>query len=453
MTTTPAVARTGAPLTEAERTNLRRAKWGGLVGTALEQYDFVIYGTASALVFNTVFFPQVSPAVGYLGSFGAYAVGFFARPLGGLFFSRFGDRLGRKCVLVATLYLMGTATLLIGALPTYDQAGILAPALLVLLRCLQGFGAGAEMAGGSVLLTETAPLGKRGRIGSLVWVGASAGTALGAVVWLVVQALFPAEALLTWGWRVVFFSSLLVTIAAYVMRRKLHDSAVFTETREQREAVSTAAEKPLSPIADVWRNGRRNVWRVFLLVAGVSVNSYTYQVFMGSYLVSQVGVDKWVFTRALLIGAVCGMGGAYFFGWLADKLGRRPAYSSCATVMILLPVPAFLMLDTGDPWLITLVIVLGFVFAAEGSVGAQTAFLAELFGSRYRYAGVTLGRELASVVGGAGPLVFSALLTWAAGSWVPVAAGMMLVMAISLVTTLRAPETRDRDLYTAADAA
>jgi MFS family permease len=447
MTTTPV----RASLTEAERTNLRRAKWGGLVGTALEQYDFVIYGTASALVFNTVFFPQVSPAVGYLGSFGAYAVGFFARPLGGLFFSRFGDRLGRKWVLVATLYLMGIATFLIGALPTYDAVGLLAPVLLVLLRCLQGFGAGAEMAGGSVLLTETAPIGKRGRTGSLVWVGASAGTALGAVVWLVVQALFPADALLTWGWRVVFFSSLFVTIAAYVMRRKLHDSAVFTETREQREEV--AVEDKLSPIADVWRNGRSNVWRVFLLVAGVSVNSYTYQVFMGSYLVSQVGVDKWVFTRALLIGAICGMAGAYFFGWLADRLGRRPAYGSCALVMILLPVPAFLMLDTGDPVLITLVIVLGFVFAAEGSVGAQTAFLAELFGSRYRYAGVTLGRELASVVGGAGPLVFSALLTWAAGSWVPVALVMMLVMVVSLITTLRAPETRDRDLYTTADAA
>ncbi len=447
MTATPV----HAPLTDAERINLRRAKWGGLVGTALEQYDFVIYGTASALVFNAVFFPQVSPAVGYLGSFGAYAVGFFARPLGGLFFARFGDRLGRKWVLVSTLYLMGIATFLIGALPTFGQVGILAPVLLVLLRCLQGFGAGAEMAGGSVLLTETAPIGRRGRTGSLVWVGASAGTALGAVVWLVVQALFPAEALLTWGWRVVFFSSILVTIAAYVMRRKLHESAVFTETREQREEV--AVDERLSPVADVWRNGRRNVARVFLLVAGVSVNSYTYQVFMGSYLVSQVGVDKWVFTQALLIGAICGMGGAYFFGWLADRLGRRPACGSCAVVMILLPVPAFLMLDTGDPWLITLVIVLGFVFAAEGSVGAQTAFLSELFGSRYRYAGVTLGRELASVVGGAGPLVFSALLTWAAGSWVPVAVVMMLVMVISLVTTLRAPETRDRDLYTTADAA
>lgn len=448
-------ATTGAATTPSsateDRANLRRARWGGLVGTALEQYDFVIYGTASALVFNSVFFPDLSPAVGYLGSFGAYAVGFLARPLGGLFFSRFGDRLGRKWVLVTTLYLMGIATFLIGLLPTYETIGFFAPLLLVLLRCLQGFGAGAEMAGGTVLLTEAAPPGRRGYTASLVWVGASGGTALGAVVWLAVQQL-PEDAMLSYGWRLVFLSSIVVTGMAYLLRRKLQDSHVFTETAKEKAKEDAADPRP-SPIKDVWTNSRRNVLRVFLMVAGVSLNSYTYQVFMGSYLVSNVDVDKAVFTRALLIGAVCGMGAAVFFGRLSDRLGRRPAYTVAALGMMILPVPAFAMLNTGSPVLITIVIILGFIFAAEGSVSAQAAFLPEIFGSRYRYAGVTMGRELASMVGGAGPLVCSALITWASGSWIPVAVLMIATVAVSLAVTLRTPETRDRDLYSEADAA
>jgi MFS family permease len=433
-----------------DRANLRRARWAGLVGTALEQYDFVIYGTASALVFNAVFFPDVSPAMGYLGSFGAYAVGFLARPLGGLFFSRYGDRLGRKWVLVATLFLMGIATFLIGLLPTYGAIGFFAPVLLVLLRCLQGFGAGAEMAGGTVLLTEAAPEGKRGRSAALVWVGASGGTALGAVVWLLVQML-PEDALLSYGWRLVFCSSVFVTLLAYLLRRKLQDPKVFTETQKERE-LQEGAQQP-SPIKDAWRHSKRNVLRVFAMVAGVSLNSYLYQVFMGSYLVSEVDVDKAVFTRALLVGAIVGMAAAYFFGWLSDRLGRKPAYTVVAIGMMVLPVPGFALLDTGSPVLITLVIVLGFIFAAEGSVSAQAAYLPELFGSRYRYAGVTIGRELASMLGGTGPLVASAMITWASGSWLPVAVLMIATIAISLLVTLRGPETRDRDLYTEADAA
>ena len=184
----------------------------------LEQYDFVIYGTASALIFGRLFFPNISPAAGTMASFGAYAVGFAARPLGGLFFSRYGDILGRKWVLVATLLFMGGSTLAIGLLPTFDQVGLLAPSLLVLCRFFQGFGAGAEQAGGATLLTETAPPGQRGRYASLIMVGAALGTALGAVIWVLVQ-LLPEDQMLAWGWRLIFLSSIVVTIFAMVMRR------------------------------------------------------------------------------------------------------------------------------------------------------------------------------------------------------------------------------------------
>jgi MFS family permease len=430
-----------------DQRNVRRVAWAGLVGTALEQYDFVIYGTASALVFNKIFFPDVSPAVGFIASFGTYAVGFAARPLGGLFFSHFGDRVGRKWVLVATLLLMGVATFLIGLLPTYDQAGLLAPILLVMCRVLQGFGAGAEQAGGIVLLTETSAKGRRGRYSSLVFVGAAAGTALGAVVWILVQ-LLPEHDVMSWGWRLVFFSSVIVTIAAYVIRRKMDESPVFKELKTEG-----VVERQRAPIKDVLKHGRLGVTRVFFMNIGANAHSYIFQVFLGSYLISQLDIASTFIPKVLLIGALCACVSAYVFGALSDRVGRRRMYLIATGFLLIFPVPAFLLLDTRNPVLIGLVVVLGFVFASYGTAGVQAAYFPELFGSRYRYAGVALGREFSSVFGGGiAPLICSALVTWAAGSWWPVAIYMMVIMAITVVTTIVSPETRDRDLLTEADA-
>ena len=207
-------------LPPVDKQNLRRAAWAGGIGTALENFDFTIYGTASAIIFGKIFFPNLDPTVGTIAAFGTLFVGFGARPLGGLFFSKYGDRLGRKFVMVATLFLMGTATFAVGLIPSYATVGIWAPIMLLMVRFLQGFGAGAEQASGIVLLTETAPKGKRGRYASLVFVGAAAGAAMAAVVWILVQRMSD-EALLSYGWRLVFFSSIFVTIAAWIIRRKV----------------------------------------------------------------------------------------------------------------------------------------------------------------------------------------------------------------------------------------
>jgi MFS family permease len=430
-----------------DKAPVRRAAWAGLIGTALEQYDFVIYGTASAIIFNKIFFPNIDPAIGIIAAFGAYAVGFGARPLGGLFFSKYGDRLGRKWVLVATLFLMGIATFAIGLLPTYEQAGIWAPVLLVACRFLQGFGAGAEQAGGVVLVAETAPKGSRGRYASLVFVGAAAGTALGAVVWILVQML-PREALEAYGWRLVFFSSIFVTIAAYVIRRKLKESPVFEEKKEEMAGVIRA-----TPVADVVKNGRAGLFRVFFMNVGANAHSYIFQVFLGSYLITQLKIDATFIPKVLLVGALFACVSAYAFGSLSDRFGRRRMYLIITAFLFVFPVPAFLLLNTGNLFLISLVIVLGFIFAAQGSVGVQAAYFPELFGSRYRYAGVALGREFSSVFGGGiAPLICSALVTAFSGSWFPVAIYMMAMMGISLVTTIKAPETVDRDLLTEEDA-
>ncbi|TDD87883.1 MFS transporter [Saccharopolyspora karakumensis] len=436
-----------ADTTEAppDRKAVRRAAWAGLIGTTLEQYDFVIYGTASALIFSKLFFPNISPVAGILASFSAYAVGFAARPLGGLIFSRFGDRLGRKWVLVATLLLMGGSTLAIGLLPTYSQVGLLAPILLVACRFFQGMGAGAEQAGGATLLTETAGRGKRGALASLVMTGAALGTALGAVAWILAQSL-PEDALMSWGWRLVFGSSLLVTIAALIIRRKLNESPVFQELKEQ-------VGETKAPVAETFRKGRKPLLLAFFLNVGSNAQSYTYQVFMASYLVSTVGVDKAFVPKVLLLGAICGGIAAFGFGALSDVVGRRSVYSTIMGALVLLPVPTFIALNTGSPVAITVAIVLGFILACHGSVGVQMSYFPELFGNRYRYAGVALGREFSSVVGGGvAPLICAGLMAAFGGSWIPVAIYMMVMMAISFIASLVAPETGDRDLNVAHDA-
>ena len=443
---TPGDTRVDQP--PADQQTVRRAAWAGLIGTALEQYDFVIYGTAAALVFNDLFFPDVSPAVGFIASFSTYAVGFAARPVGGLIFSHFGDRLGRKWVLVATLFLMGISTFAIGLLPTYGQVGLLAPILLVVLRILQGLGAGAEQAGGIVLLTETAAKGRRGRLSSLVFVGAAAGTALGAVIWILVQ-LWPEEDVMSWGWRIVFFSSFVVTIAAFVIRRRMSESPVFKALKTEG-----VIERQRAPISDVLKHGRLGVARVFFMNVGANAHSYVFQVFLGSYLISQLEVDKEFIPKVLLVGALFACVSAYVFGTLSDRFGRRRMYLIATGFLLIFPVPAFLLLETRNLMLIGLVIVLGFVFAGYGTVGVQAAYFPELFGARYRYAGVAIGREFSSVFGGGiAPLICSSLVTWATGSWWPVAVYMTAIMAISVVATIMAPETLDRDLLTEQDAA
>lgn len=427
------------PHQELDQSKVRKAALAGLIGTTLELYDFVIYGTAAALVFGQLFFPNQSPAVAMIASFSTFAVGFLARPIGGIFFSHYGDRLGRKWVLVTTLLIMGGATLLIGLLPTYEQIGVWAPILLVLCRAGQGFGAGAEQSGGATLLTESARLGTRGKMASLIMVGAAAGTALGALVWMAAQALAPDD-MMNWGWRLVFLSSIFVTVAAMIIRRKLDESPVFEEIKRTRE-------EPPAPLKEVAKFGKANVLRVTMMTFGVSAQSYTIQVFMATYLISVVGTDPKFIPQVLLIGALCGGVAAVAFGMLSDKIGRRRVVSVITGALVLFPAPAFMLLTTGSPVAIILVMVVGFMLACQGVVGVHMSYFPEIFGSRYRYAGVTLGREFASIIGGGvAPMTCAGLLALFSNSWIPVAIYMSLVMLVSFIATRMTPETLNRDL-------
>ncbi len=426
--------------------NVTRAALAALIGTMLENYDFVVYGTASALVFSKVFFPSISPQAGMIASFGAYAIGFLARPLGGLFFSHYGETLGRKWVLVSTLLLMGGSTFAIGCLPTYATLGIWAPILLVACRFLQGFGAGAEQSGGATLLTETAPPGKRGRLASLVMVGAALGTVAGALAWTAVQQL-PDAALMAWGWRAIFWSSVIVTIAAFVIRRKLAESPVFIELKKQADVEHRA------PLREVARHGSKKVLKVILMNWGVSTQSYTYQVFMISYLIGVVGFSPRAIPPLQLAASICAAIAALAAGYLSDRVGRRPMTLFITGLLVVTPFLVFPGLNTGSPLLIAGLLIFGYMFAAQGVTGVHMSFFPEMFGSRYRYAGVTLGREFSSIIGGGiAPLVCAALLAWSGNSWIPVALYMSLTMLVSFMTTWTVPETLDRDLNSPDDA-
>lgn len=439
--------------------NLRRAAVAGGVGTALEQFDFAAYGLAAALVFPAVFFPGDDPLAGALKSFAAYAVGFCARPLGGFIFAHFGEKHGRRWVLFGTLALMGAATFLIGVIPSHAQIGVAAPIMLFILRILQGAGAGAEQAGSATLLTETAKKGRRGRLSSSVMIGAAGGTVLGTAVFAIIQALTNDAQFESWGWRIVFWLSILVTVGAFLIRRHLAESPIFAELKQS----AGEAEREKAPLAQALRYGWKPILRCFFMNWGPNTNSYTVQTFFVTFVTTSVVIGtkpgggdlffpKGTITDIQLVGAIIAMGSAFCWGFLSDKIGRKPVTVALAGAGIVLPFVYFSLLNTGVTVLVGLAVILGFIFAAYGTVGAQMSYFPELFGSRCRYAGVTIAREVSAVVGGGvAPFICAALLEHY-HTWVPLAIYTGFTMLCALAASLMAPETLDRDLTISTDA-
>jgi MFS transporter, MHS family, metabolite:H+ symporter len=440
----PSAQQKGAP--ERSLSDLRRAAVSGWLGTSLEYLDFQLYGLAAALIFNEVFFPEQSPAVALMASFGTYAVGFFARPVGAWFFGRMGDRLGRKKVLVVTIAVMGLSTTLIGALPSHAQIGVLAPVLLTVLRLVQGFGAGAELAGASVLLSEYAPPARRGLVASLVCLGTNTGTLLASGIWALL-VLLPEDQLFAWGWRVPFLASLVVTGYALWLRRNLKESPVFEHRAE--------ADRVPEPAAAGGRAGRRG--RAFFVALGLrmgeSGNSAIFQSFLVGYLATGLLMDRSVGTTAILVGSVIGFGTVPLFGLLSDRLGRRTCYRLLAGFQILFAFPAMLLVLTRNPVAAGAALVIGLSVSVLGMYSVQSAYLAELFGARNRYTQMALAKEIGGILsGGIAPLVAAALLAAFAGQWWIIPVYMIFYAALALVATFFSPETKGRDLTISRDA-
>ncbi|AOR35953.1 MFS transporter [Streptomyces fodineus] len=425
--------------------SLPRIVAASLIGTTIEWYDFFLYGSAAALVFNKVFFPDSDPLVGTLLSFLTYAVGFAARPLGALVFGHYGDRLGRKKLLVLSLVMMGGATFAIGLLPTHATVGSAAPVLLTLLRLVQGFALGGEWGGAVLLVSEHGDARRRGFWASWPQTGAPAGQLLATGVLSLLTALLSDDAFGTWGWRVPFLLSGVLVLIGLWIRLSVDESPVFKEALERAESRRAAGDTEKLPLVSVLREH----WRDVLVAMGArmaeNISYYVITAFILVYATTSAGVSKQTALNAVLIGSAVHFAVIPAWGALSDRVGRRPVYLLGAAGVGLWMFPFFSLVDTGSFGYLVLAVTVGLVL--HGAMYApQAAFFAEMFATRMRYSGASIGAQFASVAAGApAPLIATALLD-DYGSSTPIALYVIAAAVLTLVAVGVARETRHRDL-------
>ncbi|OQO89724.1 MFS transporter [Saccharomonospora piscinae] len=426
----------------APATSIKRVVGASMIGTTVEWYDFFLYGSAAALVFNKLFFPEADPLVGTMLAFATYAIGFVARPLGGLVFGHYGDKLGRKKLLVLSLLLMGGATFAMGLLPTYATIGVAAPLLLILLRLVQGFAVGGEWGGAVLIVSEHGDDRRRGFWASWPQAGVPAGNLLATAVLAVLAAVQSDAAFESWGWRIPFLlSGLLVGIGLWI-RLAVEESPIFVE------AVRKAGDRPApekAPIITVFRNS----WREVLIAMGArfaeNVSYYVITAFVLVYLTTHLGMPKSLGLNAVLVGSALHFLVIPVWGWLSDVVGRRVVYLFGAAGMLGWSFAFFPMLDAASPLATIGAVSIGLVL--HGAMyGPQAAFFSELFGTKVRYSGASIGYQLASIVaGGIAPLIATALLD-SFGSGLPISIYVASTCVVTLVAVYLAKETKGTSL-------
>ena len=420
-----------------------RVIFAACIGSALEWYDFFLYGTAAALVFGELFFPKGDPVIGTLLAFLTFGVGFVVRPLGGILFGVLGDRFGRKPVLVATLLMIGIGTTAIGCLPTFAQIGYWAPTLLVLMRVIQGLGAGAEYGGAVIYLVENAPAHRRGFWGSFAPLGVSIGNLLAAGAFALVTPL-PREDLMSWGWRLPFLASFLLILVGIFVRLRVAETPVYTE------AVVARGKVEQNPAMEALRRHPRN----FMVVLGARLAEnglgYLFPVFGLSYVITTLGVPKSDALSALMLAFFIELFAIVGFASLSDHLGRRPVYLFGALAGLIFAFPFFLLVGTKQWIWIAVAFVVARAVVTAAMFGPQAAYFAELFPPQRRFAGFAFARELGSLLAG-GPAPFlAAYLVSVFGSWWPVAIYAAVLSGLTAIAVWAGPETYDEDI--AADA-
>jgi metabolite-proton symporter len=419
-------------------TPIARVVLASFIGTSIEWYDFFLYGTAAALVFNKLFFPALDPLAGTMVSFATYAVGFFARPLGGIVFGHYGDKIGRKSTLVTTLLMMGVSTFLIGALPTYERIGVLAPVALAALRFVQGLGVGGEWGGAVLLAAEHGHPSRRGFYASSAQAGVPAGLLLANGAFAAATAL-PDEQFLSWGWRVPFLAGAVLLGLGLFIRLHVLESPLFAEAQARRATSSR-------PLADLVRTHPRNL--LLAMGARFAENAcfYIFTVFIFVYAGESRGFARGDILAGVLLASALQLFFIPAFAALSDRLGRRPVYLAGALSLGLFAFPFFWLVDSGVPSLIWLALALGMT-AIAAMYGPQAAFFSELFGTKVRYSGASLGSQLAApFAGGLAPLIATSLLGWSGGRPWPVALYMIGMVLITFCSVFLAVETAQTDL-------
>ncbi|MEU6996034.1 MFS transporter [Streptomyces sp. NPDC046465] len=427
------------------RAGLIRIVAASVVGTTIEWYDFFLYGSAAALVFNSLFFPSSDPLVGTLLSFLTYAVGFAARPLGGVVFGHYGDRMGRKKLLVISLLMMGGATFAMGLLPTHASVGVGAPVLLTVLRLVQGFALGGEWGGAVLLVSEHGGDKSRGFWASWPQAGAPGGNLLATGVLALLAAVQSEEAFLAWGWRVPFLLSGVLVMIGLWIRISVTESPVFLQAQRKAEAAAATGAESKPPVVEVFRKSRREVLTAIGTRFGENISYYILTAFVLVYVTVHLDLPRSDALNAVLIGSAVHFVTIPLWGALSDRIGRRPVTMIGALGVAGWAFAFFALLDTRSFPVIALAVTVGLLF--HGAMyGPQAAFISELFDTEVRYSGASMGSQLASIIGGALAPIIAVELLKDYDSAVPVALYMCLAALVTAVTVHFARETRGRDL-------
>ncbi|HDR2468834.1 MFS transporter [Enterobacter roggenkampii] len=430
---------------ESTTTVLRKNKKvliASLTGSAIEWFDYFLYGTAAALVFNKIFFPMVDPVIGLILSYLSFSLTFFIRPIGGVLFAHIGDRIGRKKTLVLTLSLMGGATVMIGLLPTYEMIGLWAPALLILMRIIQGMGIGGEWGGALLLAYEYAPVKRKGFFGSIPQAGVTIGMLMATFI-VSLMTLFSEADFLSWGWRIPFLLSSVLVLLGLWIRKDIDETPDFQKVK----ASGQVAKAPL-------RDTLKHHWREVLIAAGLKVVEtapfYIFSTFVVSYATSTLTYQKSQALEAVTLGALVATIMIPLMGLLSDKVGRQRMYAISVFVLGLFIVPWFMLLNTGTTWGIVLATVIAFGVLWAPVTAVLGTLCSEIFSANVRYTGITLGYQLgAALAGGTAPLIATGLLAKYDGDWVPVAWYLAVTVTISLIAIFCASRVKRATLIQA----
>lgn len=409
--------------------------FAGMIGTIIEWYDFLIYGTAAALVFNKLFFPNFDPRIGTLASLGSFAVGFFARPIGGAIFGHFGDRVGRKSMLMLTMVFMGLSTAAIGVLPTYSQIGIWAPVLLVMLRVVQGIALGGEWGGASLMVLEHAPQHRRGLFGSLVQVGFPIGLVSASTAFSVVSTLPDAD-FAAWGWRIPFIVSVVLVAVGLFVRARLPETPVFEQMKARGQIVRT-------PFFEMLIKSPRS----FLIAVGLKLSEvswvYMLTVFAVVYATTKLGLAKPLMLNAISLAALLELLTIPLFGHLSDIFGRRSLYFAGVAFTIIFAFPLFWLLDMRTPGIVIMTVIIALNLGHGLMFAPESTYFPELFGPNVRYSGASFGFQVSAAIGGGFAPIIATVLAAYMGGTAGVSIMLMLLALITLIATLFARETKD----------